>query len=218
MLIRPEIPADYHTIGNINAIAFGNRAAEAAIVALLRQHARFDPELSLVAVLDDQVVGHVLFTPYTLRLLGQDVAAVNLAPIAIHPAYQRQGIGQSLIEEGHNVARSKGYALSFLLGHPEYYSRFGYKTHSHGWSELILPTPAQAESALEVRPPTPGDLPALWDLWRIEEHEVDFALDPGRDLLDWISPNPAIHSEVYLRNNEVVGYVRVHEGDLAKPS
>jgi putative acetyltransferase len=218
MLIRPELPSDYRAIGDINARAFDNRAAEAAIVALLRQGESFDPELSLVAEQDGKIVGHVLFTPYTIRLLGEDVEAVNLAPIAVHPDHQREGIGKALIEEGHRIAAGKGYLLSFLLGHKEYYPRFGYKTHSYGWSELVLPNPVPVESTLQTRPPLPDDLPALWRLWRYEEGDVDFAIDPGQDLLAWISPNRGIRSEVYLRETELVGYIRVRENDPAKPA
>src|SRR5688500_16279882 len=121
MLIRAETPRDYATIADIHVKAFDNRAAEAVIVGLHRHRSRFDPELSLVAEIDGQVVGHVLFSPQTIRLLGQNLEVVNLAPIAVHPTHQGKGIGAALIEEGHSIARSKGYPFSFLLGHPEYY-------------------------------------------------------------------------------------------------
>jgi putative acetyltransferase len=217
MLIRPESPSDYRAVANINVRAFDSRAAEASIVALLRQGQSYDPELSLVAEQDGKIVGHVLFTPYAIKLLGEDVAAVNLAPIAVHPDHQREGIGKDLIEEGHRVTRSKGYVLTFLLGHKEYYPRFGYKTHAYGWSELVLPDPVPVESTLHSRPPSPDDLPALWNLWHDEEGDVDFAIDPGRDLISWISPNPGIRSEVYLREGEMVGYMRVRENNPTKP-
>ncbi len=98
--IRQERVTDYATIGELHARAFGNRAVESTIVALLRQRRAFDPELSLVAEIDGKVVGHVLFSPYQIRLLDQTIPAVNLAPIAVDPKYQGQGIGGQLVLEG----------------------------------------------------------------------------------------------------------------------
>src|SRR6185436_7890925 len=111
LTIRSETPADYPAIAAVNVRAFSEQTGEAVLVALLRQRPAFDPELSLVAEQDGRVVGHVLFSPHTVRLLGESVSAVNLAPIAVDPAHQRQGIGQQLIEAGHSVARAKDYAF-----------------------------------------------------------------------------------------------------------
>lgn len=215
MIIRPETPRDYAVIADINARAFENRAAEAVIVALHRHRSRFDPDLSLVAEIDGQVVGHVLFSPQTIRLLGQNVEAVNLAPIAIHPDHQRKGIGAALIEEGHRIARTKGYALSFLLGHPEYYPRFGYKTHAYGAAsvtaklgEFVVP------KAMEARQPIQEDIPVLREMWLREEGNVDFAIDPGKALLDWLSPNPATQSLVFVRGEHLIGYARIHGSEV----
>src|SRR5215471_15938619 len=98
--IRSETIPDYAGIAALHARAFGERPAEALIVALHRQRPAFDPDLSLVAELDGRVVGHALFSPHIVRLLGQDVRAVNLAPIAVDPAHQRSGIGGRLIVAG----------------------------------------------------------------------------------------------------------------------
>jgi len=85
MIIRPETVADYAGIADVQVRAFGHRPGEALIVALHRQRGAFDPELSLVAEVDGRVVGHVLFSPHQMRLLGQTIPVVNLAPIAIDP-------------------------------------------------------------------------------------------------------------------------------------
>jgi predicted N-acetyltransferase YhbS len=85
MNIRPETPQDYAAVANVHVRAFGQRLAEALIVALHRQRPLYDAELSLVAEIDGRIVGHVLFSPQKIRLLGQAVLAVNLAPIAIEP-------------------------------------------------------------------------------------------------------------------------------------
>jgi putative acetyltransferase len=215
--IRPERVTDYAEIASLHTRAFNNRTGEPLVVALHRQQRMFDPELSLVAEIDGHLVGHVLFSPHQMRLLDSTVPAVNLAPIAVQPAYQGQGIGGRLITEGHAIAASKGYSMSFLLGHPTYYPRFGYHTHAYGSSQLLLPLEEPFHELLEVRGPTDEDVPALGELWRCEEHGVDMALEPGQELLDWLSPNPAIQASVYLRSGAIVGYTRMHQNEPTQP-
>ncbi|HYO49209.1 MAG TPA: N-acetyltransferase [Chloroflexia bacterium] len=217
MLIRPETVRDYAAIAAVHAYAFDNHAAEAAIVALLRHRTAFDPELSLVAEVEGEVVGHVLFSPYTVHLLGQDVRAVNLAPIAVRPDYQGKGIGGQLIREGHALARAKGYTLSFLLGHPTYYPRFGYQTHVYGSSTLTIPAASVTPAELERRTPSPADIPTLHALWLQDEGQVDFALDPGTELMDWVSPGPTAEATVYVREGEIAGYTRVRKDSPGQP-
>ncbi len=215
--IRPEKVTDYAAIAELNAVAFNERAAEAVIVTMLRQRKDFDPELSLVAEENGQVVGHVLFSPYRVRFMGETVNAVNLAPLAIIPAYQKMGIGGQLIQAGHQLARQKGYAFSLLLGHPSYYPRFGYQSYAYGPASLKLTTVVTGEELIE-RAVTASDLPHLHKLWAATEAEVDFSLDPGTGLLDWISPNPAIKAFVYTHiNNGVAGYVRLHSAEPYRP-
>jgi predicted N-acetyltransferase YhbS len=218
MHIRPETPADFAAVARVHALAFDNRTGEPVIVALLRHHATYDPDLSLVAELDGHVIGHALFMPYRMQLMGETIDAVNLAPIAIDPAHQRKGIGAALMNAGHAAARAKGYALSFLLGHPEYYPRFGYMTGVYGSSVATVPVESLPEAgALEKRGPLETDIPALQALWQHEERDVDFALQPGPNLMDWMSPNPQIDACIYLRDGELIGYTRVHKVHPAAP-
>ncbi|HEV7129110.1 MAG TPA: N-acetyltransferase, partial [Ktedonobacterales bacterium] len=218
MIIRPERVADYAAIGRLHARAFGDRAHEATIVALLRQRRAFDPELALVAEIGGRVAGHALFSPYSMRLLDQTIAAVILAPLAVDPAEQRRGIGGQLIAEGHRIALAKGHSVSILLGHPSYYPRFGYQTHAFGTARVVVARDASYDSlALDLRGPTDADVPALQALWRHEEGAVDLALAPGPDLLDWLSPNPAVRASVYIYDGEVVGYTRTHNHEPATP-
>jgi putative acetyltransferase len=218
MNIRPETPRDYAVIGDLTVRAFG-RPEEAWVIPPLRQRHDFDPELSLVAEIDGRIVGHALFSPYTIRLLGQDVRTVNLAPIAIEPDTQKQGIGGALINEGHRIAQNKGYNVGFLLGHDTYYPRFGYKTGVYGVSsvEISRTQMPPVTTTLTSRPPIAADGFSLAALSSDDEADVDFAIMPSFSLLDWVSLNLNIKAAVYLRGEVVVGYTRVHKDEPEKP-
>lgn len=218
MIIRPETPADYPAVARLHMRAFGQRAAEAVLVALLRQRASYTPDLSLVAELDGAIAGHVLFTPCVMPLLGQEVAAVLLAPLAVDPAYQRRGIGGALIEAGHQAARQRGAAVALLLGHPEYYPRFGYQMRAFGTARCAVDVAALPPvEPVTARPLTEADLPALIELWDREEGAVDFSIRPEAELLDWLSPDPRTATTVYERDSVVMGYTRIGRDSLAEP-
>jgi len=225
--IRSETIADYAGIAAVNFAAFG-MTEESSIVALQRQSENFDPDLSLVAEIDGRVAGHVMFMPHRVQLLGETVRAVNLAPISILPEYQKKGIGGKLIEAGHNLAREKGYDFSFLLGHPTYYPRLGYLPNAYGFSTLKATVgfsrPGRDQShdlpALTTRPVKQGDGPTLYSLWRENFlPEVDFSLDPGEALVEWVSPNPAVEALAFLSEDgsEIVGYCRTRKATPEKP-
>lgn len=121
--IRPETDNDVTTIYHINAQGFG-REKEAEFVNHLRDHRGIT--LSLVAEYNGLLVGHALFSPLKIKPDGSGFNAVTLAPLAILPEYQRQGIGSSLVREGIERIRLLGHDIIFLVGHPEYYPRFGF--------------------------------------------------------------------------------------------
>jgi putative acetyltransferase len=207
--IRPEKPSDYPIVTDIHIRAF-NRAAEATIVSLLRQQQAYDADLSLVATIDGQVVGHALFMPYTVMFMQTPVPGVCLAPIAIHPAFQGKGVGGALLDAGHRIAQAKGYSFAFLLGHPTYYPRFGYQTRVYGHSTITM---SREHVLLNTRPVesravVPNDIERLFQLWLYDEQRVDFALQPERNLNAWLSPNPAFAATVYLMDERIVGYTR----------
>jgi len=217
ILIRPEMVTDYAPLGALHARAFGYRREEPFLVTQLRQRRAFDPTLSLVAQQAGRIVGHALFSPYQMRLLDQSIPAVNLAPLAVDPACQGQGIGSRLMHEGHALAAARGFLVSILLGHPTYYPRFGYQTHAFGSAHLALSAPAPGGVLLETRAPVEEDTATLCALWQSEEGSVDMALEPERDLLDWLSPHPAIHAKVYLRAGQIAGYTRIHTDEADSP-
>ena len=127
--IRNEQSGDYHAIAQVLREAFvGDN--ESRLVADLRAISTFDPDLSLVAVEQGKIVGHILFTP--VLIVGHNAAhdAIALAPMAVIPERQRRGVGSELIRTGLDVCRRKGHSIVIVLGHPKYYPRFGFEPAS----------------------------------------------------------------------------------------
>ena len=128
--IRAERSDDIAAIHTINESAFGG-PAEADLVDSLR--VACPDAVSLVAVSDDQVVGHILFTPVTIRRETGAPRGMGLAPMAVVPERQRQGIGSLLIKAGLEILRQQACPFVIVVGHPEYYPRFGFVPASrHG--------------------------------------------------------------------------------------
>lgn len=125
LTLRPERPADREAVFEVNRLAFGG-ADEARLVEALRLSPAFIPELSLVAVEDERVVGHILFSRVTVRGDGAAFDALALAPMAVLPARQRSGIGSALVRRGLADARGLGHGIVVVVGHPGYYPRFGF--------------------------------------------------------------------------------------------
>jgi putative acetyltransferase len=120
--VRTELPADVEAIRNINIWAFG-RPTEADLVDMLRRTCK--GLISLVAVEDGHVVGHILFSPVTINgfcLTG----GMGLGPMAVLPEKQRSGIGSRLVREGIERLKRAGCPFVVVLGHPQYYPRFGF--------------------------------------------------------------------------------------------
>ena len=122
--VRPETPADFDAIRELHAAAFAPSDVEPRLVDRLRADGDHVPELSLVATDDDAVVGHVLFSRATLGEPPREILV--LAPMAVTPHRQRSGIGAALVTESLKRARETVYPLVSVLGHAEYYPRFGF--------------------------------------------------------------------------------------------
>lgn len=126
LIIRSETQADYDAVYSLIYQSFLNAkhqdGNEQNLVVRLRQSSAFIPELSLVAEDNGQIVGYILLTK--IQISGHTELA--LAPLAVLPNRQGQGIGGQLITTAHTIAKQLGYHYSVVLGEPEYYQRFGY--------------------------------------------------------------------------------------------
>jgi putative acetyltransferase len=128
--IREERPEHISAIRLVNTRAFG-RTEEVDIIDRLRRNC--SDLLSLVAVKRNEVVGHILFSPATVESEGGSMRGMGLAPLAVWPDYQRQGIGSELTRVGISTLRSGRCPFVIVLGHPEYYPGFSFEPASrHG--------------------------------------------------------------------------------------
>jgi putative acetyltransferase len=151
--VRPEQPGDIAAVFRVHVAAFPTDE-EARLVDRLRTAGK--ALVSLVAQVDGEVVGHVLFSPVTVTGPAGTAEGIGMAPLAVLPAHQRRGIGSALTRAGLDRCRAAGYSFVVLLGHPDYYPRFGFRRASdfdldneYGAGEAFM--------ALELRP---GGLPA----------------------------------------------------------
>ncbi len=131
--IRPEQPGDIDAIRRIITAAFSASPmgyhGEAELVDCLRSGC--GELLSLVAVADRSVTGHVLFSPVVIRTRDREFHGSGLAPVGVAPQHQRSGVGTALIEHGIGKLESGGCPFIVLIGDPEYYHRFGFEPASH---------------------------------------------------------------------------------------
>lgn len=124
-IVRPEKEEDYSDVRKVNELAFG-QPNEANLVDALRERAH--PYISLVAMVDEKIVGHIFFSPVTIQSDDNSFTAMGLAPMAVLPALQKQGIGSLLVREGLKECLRIGQDIVVVLGHADYYPRFGFVT------------------------------------------------------------------------------------------
>ena len=116
--IREEQSGDEQQIRIVNQRAFG-RTEEADIVDKLRQSC--PNAISMVAISEDKIVGHILFTPVMLQTKETIITGMGLAPMAVLPESQRQGVGSQLVKAGLHVVKKAKHPFIIVLGHPTYY-------------------------------------------------------------------------------------------------
>lgn len=145
MIVREERAGDLAAVRAVNRTAFG-RPEEADLADSLR--AEGVVICSLVAEIERTVAGHILFSRMWIDRAGGSIPAVALAPMAVQPAHQRQGIGAALVREGLDRLRRMRERIVLVLGHPDYYPRFGFSAERA--SSLISPFPPEAFMAIEL--------------------------------------------------------------------
>lgn len=150
-MIRAEKEEDAEAIHEVNRLAFGQED-ESLLIGRVRNSSRFIPELSLVAVKKKKVVGHILFSPVSIETKRGDIPALSLAPMAVLPAFQNQGIGTMLVREGLARCRRLGHNIVVVIGHPGYYPRFGFIPARPKGLEVDFPVPDEAFMVSELIP------------------------------------------------------------------
>jgi putative acetyltransferase len=148
MIIRAEKEEDKEAVYSVNVSAF-DTSVEASLVNNLRDQA--EPIISLVAEENSDIIGHIMFSP--LFLPGYpNLKLMALAPMAVTPNHQRKGIGSALVVAGLEQCKKLGSAAVFVLGHPEYYPRFGFQPSSRFNILSEYDVPDEVFMAIELQP------------------------------------------------------------------
>lgn len=145
--VRPEEAGDRAAVRRVNEAAFGG-SEEADLVDRLRADGLV--LLSLVAEADAEVVGHIMFSRMAVDTAAGELPAVALAPMAVAPAWQRRGVGGQLVRQGLDRLREMGERIVIVVGHPEYYPRFGFSSAQA--RALDSPFPPDPFMALALSP------------------------------------------------------------------
>lgn len=143
--IRKETEKDFEEVYKIVSSAFENEA-EARLVENLRKI----PHISLVALINDKIVGHICFSPVSIEN-AEKINFWGLAPMAVAPEFQNQGIGSNLIREGLRTCAEQEIEAIFVLGHKDYYPRFGFETAKTRGFACEYPVPDEHFMVLELK-------------------------------------------------------------------
>jgi len=147
LTIRKETHGDTLAVRYINKQAFGGDV-EPDLIDKLRKRQAF--VLSLVAVQENQVVGHILFTPVAIESQSASVSAVALGPMSVLPEFQRQEIGSQLIRAGLEELEKDSHEIVVVLGNPDYYPRFGFSPAGRYGINCEFDVPDEVFMALEL--------------------------------------------------------------------
>jgi len=146
--IRKEEENDYNKVYEVNWLAF-QQENESKLIEKIRKGENFVPELSLVAEIDGEIVGHILFS--RIKIVRDSIfESLSLAPMAVIPEFQKQGIGTKLIKKGIEKAKELGFDSIIVLGHEEYYPKFGFARASNWSIKCPFEVPDEAFMAIEL--------------------------------------------------------------------
>ncbi|MCX2743277.1 N-acetyltransferase [Mangrovivirga sp. M17] len=152
--IRPETQNDYECVSQVIAAAFKNdpnsNHDEEYLVERLRMTSSYVPDLALVAEVKDKIVGFILLIKINIVTEDQIIKALAMAPVCVLPKFQKKGIGEKLIKEAHIRAKEKNYPAIVLVGHEDYYPRFGYQPMSDFNLKTTFNIPAKNCMAIEL--------------------------------------------------------------------
>ncbi|MBC35759.1 MAG: GNAT family N-acetyltransferase [Bacteroidetes bacterium] len=148
--LRSAKDTDYQSIYEINDLAFGQNS-ESNLIALLRQNKEFISELSIVAEMDNELVGHILFSKISIKNEDKQFESLALAPMAVRPSFQNLGVGVKLVLYGITEAKRLGFTSLIVLGHEKYYPKFGFKSASLWKIKAPFDVPDSVFMALELK-------------------------------------------------------------------
>jgi len=148
ILIRKEEKKDYNDIFEINKSAFGQEE-ESKLIDKIRSGDNFISDISLVAEIDGKIIGHILFSK--IEISGSSIfKSLALAPMAVVPEFQKKGVGSKLIKEGIRKAKDLEFESIIVLGHKDYYPRFGFQKASKWNIKCPFEAPDETFMAIEL--------------------------------------------------------------------
>ncbi|MGY6562878.1 MAG: GNAT family N-acetyltransferase [Luteibaculaceae bacterium] len=153
IILRQETRDDFKEVFELNHIAFGQENEAKLVDALRKNQTAFVPELSIVAVDKNKIVGHILFTKIGIKDgEGKLNESLGLAPMAVKPELQKSGIGGQLIRKGFEVAKELGFKSIIVLGHEHYYPKFGFQPADKWKIKAPFDVPSNVFMAIELTP------------------------------------------------------------------
>ena len=149
--IRPEEPVDIDEIYELNTLVFG-QDKEAQLVEHVRQGSGFIPQLSLVAISDEKIIGYILFSKIVIANGDNRHETLGISSVMVHPNWQRRGVGAKLITYGLQKATDLGFTSVLALGYEYYFPKFGFVPAVKWQIKPPFDVPADVFMALELVP------------------------------------------------------------------
>lgn len=150
IIVRPETSDDIKAIDVVNISAF-QEEDEARLVAELRQLPGYTADLSLVAEFSGRIVGHLMLTPVTFKSPERETRILALGPMSVVPSQSHRGIGSELVKAAIECATRMNYGAIIVVGHPDFYSRFGFEEAAKWDVTSNLPAPDEAVRVFEIK-------------------------------------------------------------------